>query len=114
MKRFNLGKNKYGAKKVVLDGITFDSQKEARRWSELKLLEKAGEITDLRRQVVIKLMGQHRPLYTRSGRQMRITVDFAYIEGGQQVYEDSKGVPTRDYEVRKAVAEAMGYSIRET
>lgn len=114
MRRFNRGKNKYGAKKVVLDGITFDSQKEARRWAELRLLEKAGEITGLRRQVVIKLMGQHRPLYTRTGRQMRLTVDFSYIEDGERVYEDCKGMPTRDYEVRKAVAEAMGYSIRET
>lgn len=40
--------NKYGAKKTVVDGITFDSLREARRYGELKLLEKAGEIEDIK------------------------------------------------------------------
>ena len=44
-------KSKYGAKKVEIDGIIFDSKKEGRRYQELKMLQKAGEISNLQRQV---------------------------------------------------------------
>jgi hypothetical protein len=47
--------NKYGAKKATLDGVTFDSQKEARHWQLLKLLEGAGAIAGLQRQVPYRL-----------------------------------------------------------
>lgn len=107
-------RNKYGAKKTLVGDIKFDSKKEAGRWMELQLMERAGEITDLRRQVKVELIGQHRPLYTRTGRKMKLTFDFAYIEDGVEVLEDSKGMPTRDYEVRVAVARAMGLNVRET
>lgn len=106
-------RNKYGARKTVVGDIKFDSKKEANRWMELQLLERAGEISNLERQVKIYLLGQYRPLYTRTGRKMKITFDFAYIEEGVQVYEDAKGMPTRDYEVRVAVARAMGLEVRE-
>lgn len=109
--------SKYRAKPVAIDGIRFDSQKEARRYGELVLLQKAGEIRDLQRQVVIPLIGRDAPLKTRTGRAMRMTVDFAYADkrlGWAMVYEDSKGMATRDYEVRKAVVEAMGIKITET
>ncbi|MBS6476088.1 MAG: DUF1064 domain-containing protein, partial [Clostridiales bacterium] len=42
---------KYRSKKTTVDGITFDSRREAARWQELKLLERAGSITELERQV---------------------------------------------------------------
>ena len=106
--------NKYGAKKTVVGDITFDSKKEANRWTELQLLERGGAISDLRRQVKVELTGQYRPLFTRTGRKMRITFDFAYIDDGVQIYEDCKGMPTRDYEVRVAVARAMGLEVRES
>lgn len=106
-------KNKYGAKKTQVGEVKFDSKKEATRWMELQLLERGGEISDLRRQVKVELIGQYRPLYTRTGRKMKLTFDFAYIEDGVQVYEDAKGMPTRDYEVRVAVARAMGLEVRE-
>ena len=106
-------KNKYGAKKTQVGEIKFDSKKEANRWMELQLLERGGEISDLRRQVKVELIGQYRPLFTRTGRKMKLTFDFAYIDGGVQVYEDAKGYPTRDYEVRVAVARAMGLEVRE-
>jgi len=108
-------RNKYSAKRTTLDGISFDSKKEARRWAELCLLQKAGEIADLRRQVPITLEGRQGPLLTRTGRRMRITVDFAYTDlvSGLTVYEDAKGVPTRDYEVRRAVAAAQGIQVTE-
>jgi len=107
-------RNKYGAKKTQVGEVTFDSKKEAQRYMELQLLERAEEISNLRRQVRIDLMGQHRPLHTRTGRKMRLTIDFAYIEDGIEVMEDSKGVWTRDFEVRYAVAIAMGLNLRVT
>jgi len=109
------GKQKYNAQRTTVDGITFDSAKEARRWQELRLLERAGEITDLRRQVVVPLDGRNGPLLTRTGRKMRLTVDFAYtdLKTGLTIYEDAKGMPTRDYEVRRAVAAAQGVEVIE-
>ena len=107
--------NKYSARRTVLDGIRFDSKREAKRWAELCLLERAGEIADLRRQVPLMLEGRNGPLLTRTGRRMRLTVDFAYtdLRTGLTVFEDSKGVPTRDYEVRRAVAAAQGIEVIE-
>lgn len=109
--------NKFGAIPCEVDGIRFDSTKEARRWGELRLMERAGEIRNLRRQVPIPLEGRDGPIKTRTGRQMRLTVDFTYEDrrlGWATVYEDAKGHPTRDYEVRRAVAAAMGVEVRET
>lgn len=108
--------NKFGAIATTVDGIRFDSLREARRWGELRLLEKAGEIRNLTRQVAIPLMGQNGPLKTRTGKHMRLTVDFVYEDrrlGWARVYKDAKGKPTRDYEVRRAVAQAMGLEIAE-
>lgn len=107
-------RNKYGAKKTQVGEITFDSKKEANRWIELQMLERGGEISELRRQVKVELIGQYRPLFTRTGRKMKLTVDFAYIEDGIEVLEDSKGTWTRDFEVRYAVAIAMGLNLRVT
>jgi hypothetical protein len=109
--------NKYNAKRTTVDGITFDSKREAARWQELRLLERAGEIRDLKRQQVIPLMGQQGPLRTRTGRPMRLTVDFTYEDkrtGWALAYEDSKGMVTRDYDVRRAVAGGMGIEVEET
>jgi hypothetical protein len=107
-------RNKYGAKKTVVGDIEFDSKKEAARWMDLQLLERAGEISDLKRQVKVELMGQYRPLYTRTGRKMKLTFDYSYIEDGCVIYEDCKGVWTRDFAVRIAVANAMGLTTRVT
>jgi hypothetical protein len=110
----NPSRNKFGAKKTQIGDIKFDSKKEANRWMELQLLERGGVISDLRRQVKVDLIGQYRPLYTRTGRKMKMTFDFAYIEDGIEVLEDSKGAWTRDFEVRYAVAIAMGLNLRIT
>jgi hypothetical protein len=109
--------NKFGAIATTVDGIRFDSMREARRWGELRLLEKAGEIRALKRQVALPLMGRDGPLKTRTGRQMKLTVDFVYEDrraNWATVYEDSKGAITRDYEVRRAVAAAMGIEVMES
>jgi len=81
---------------------------------ELQMLERASVISSLQRQVKVELIGQYAPLYTRTGRKMKLTFDFSYIKDGVQVYEDAKGYPTRDYEVRVAVARAMGLEVKET
>lgn len=81
---------------------------------DLQLLQRAGEISDLKRQVKVELHGQLGPLLTRTGRKMKLTFDFAYREDGRLIYEDTKGYPTRDYEVRVAVVKAMGLEVKET
>lgn len=106
--------HKYRAKAVDLDGIRFPSKREAKRWAELQLLERAGEIRDLERQVPVLLIGQCGPILTRTGRKMRLTFDFRYVEDGIVIYEDSKGAWARDFEVRIAVVNAMGLVTRVT
>lgn len=108
---------KYKAKPETIDGHRFPSKKEAARYRQLIMLQRAGEIRNLELQVPIMLEGKTGPLKTRTGRKMRLTVDFAYEDrrlDWAMVYEDCKGMATRDYEVRKAVAECMGYRITET
>ena len=50
-------RSKFRNVKITVDGVTYDSKVEYARWCELKILERAGEITDLRRQVRIPLCG---------------------------------------------------------
>lgn len=90
--------SKYGNQKTVVDGITFDSRKEASRWQELRLLEKAGEITGLVRQVKIELIPK-----TKLYRACYYIPDFAYFDKrtGKTVYEDTKGMKTDVYKLKK-------------
>lgn len=79
--------NKFGAKKVVApDGQVFDSQKEYRRWCELKLLERAGKITDLKRQVKYELIPKQ-----EGERACTYVADFVYLQDRRIVVEDCKG-----------------------
>lgn len=105
---------KYGNKKTVFDGIKFDSSKEARRYSQLKLLQRAGEISDLKLQVPFILQGQLGYILTPTGRKMLYKADFTYIEGNKLVIEDVKGFRTKEYLLKKAILAAMGITIRET
>lgn len=108
--------NKYHNKKVTTsDGIQHDSQKEARRWCELRLLERAGKITDLQRQVEFELIPAQYETYERYSKKgkkladgMRLVerkccylADFVYIENGEKVVEDTKGVKTKDYIIKR-------------
>jgi hypothetical protein len=101
----------------VVDGLTFASKKEARRWGQLQLLARAGTLTDLRRQVRL-------PLHAHGGALVgHYVADFVYLEGGETVIEDVKGAPrtssgaigrTDLYEwKRRHVAAEYGYAIRE-
>ena len=98
--------NKYHNKKVTsYDGVQHDSKKEARRWCELKLLQKAGKISELQRQVEFELIPAQYETYERYSKKgekladgMRTVerkccyiADFVYTENGQRVVEDTKG-----------------------
>lgn len=83
--------NKYNAKKVKVDGIEFDSKKEAQRYRELKVLEKEGHIKELRLQVPYEVI----PKQGYKGKTIRSTkyvADFVYIRDGEIIAEDVKGL----------------------
>lgn len=108
--------SKYKNKRCVVDGLKFDSQKEAKRWGELKLLEKAGKISHLRRQVSYQLLA-----WSHEGAEPLGTyvADFAYAEPADMylVVEDvkSKATKTPLYKLKKAIFEAnYGIEIRES
>lgn len=94
--------NKYRAKKTEIDGIRFDSQKEALRYRELKLLEKAGEITELKRQVEFVLIPQQKRNGKVVERRCSYFADFVYHDkDGEMIVEDTKGVRTPDYIIKR-------------
>ena len=102
--------NKYHNSKTSVDGIRFDSKREANRYMELKLLEKAGVIKDLRRQVPYVIINK-----SRYGRAIKYVADFVYLENGQLVVEDVKGVRTPVYRLKKRLmAEVYGIEVKET
>lgn len=108
-------KSKYFSRHTKVDGIRFDSMAEARRYSELKLLVKAGQITDFERQPLYDLFvpghGTGEPVkigYYRA--------DFRYKVGDTVVVEDLKSPPTKTsyYRLKKRMVEATyGFQITE-
>lgn len=123
-------KNKYHAKKITVDGETFDSQKEYQRWCQLRMLQKAGEIEGLQRQVTYTLIPEQREqskdVFRRGvkagqpkpGKVLEKAVtykaDFVYFERGREVVEDVKGFKTKDYIIkRKLLLWKYGIRIRE-
>ena len=100
--------NKYHAKKIKTPDGTFDSKAEYRRWCELKLLEKAGEITHLTRQPKFPIyLFKRKPVCT-------YIADFRYCRDGRDVVEDVKGVRTAIYRLKaKLLAETHGIEITE-
>ena len=107
-------RNKYGNRKTVVDGITFDSRKEAKRYQELKLLEKAGDIKDLRRQVKYELIPSQKINGKVVERKVEYVADFVYLQNGDIVVEDTKGIRTKDYIIkRKLMLYVWGIKIVE-
>lgn len=92
---------KYGNRKTVLHGTEFDSAKEARRYGELILLQRAGQITDLQRQVRFELIPSQRVNGKCVERAVHYVADFVYHEAGQLVVEDTKGVRTKEYIIKR-------------
>lgn len=94
--------SKYRSKKVKIDGMVFDSKKEANRYLELKLLVKAKEIRDLELQPRFVLQES----FKRKGKTHRAITyiaDFKYIDckTGKTVVEDTKGYRTEVYNIKK-------------
>lgn len=121
-------RSKYHAKKVTVNGITYDSKKEANRHAELLLLERGGAITDLRRQVQFILLPAHYEAFERYGkkgqrlkdgrrcveRAVFYVADFTYKQDGKLVVEDVKGIRTKEYIIkRKLMLHINGIKIRE-
>ena len=97
-------RNKYGNKKVTVDGIQFDSIRESVRYRELKLLERAGEIQELELQPRFLLLER----FKKNGKTYRKTEyvgDFKYIEKGQVVVEDVKGKETDVFKLKHKLFE---------
>ena len=94
-------KHKYNAKRVEFEGFRFDSKKEAKRYQELRILEKAGKIKDLKLQPVFIL--QEGFYYQgKAIRQITYRADFEYVdENGNRVVEDVKGFKTDVYKLKK-------------
>lgn len=94
------GGSKYHSRKTTIDGIQFDSAKEAKRFTKLRDMEKAGEIEGLRLQVPFEIL----PSFECEGvkyRGMKYIADFVYYRDGKQVVEDTKGWKTSEYRMKK-------------
>lgn len=123
-------KSKYGSRKVTIDGITFDSIREGNRYKELKLLERAGIITGLQRQVKYVLIPAQREfcneIYTKGKnkgcfkpgklleKECSYIADFVYVQDGKTIVEDTKGFRTEAYKIkRKLMLKEHGIRINE-
>lgn len=118
--------SKYHSKKVTINGNAFDSRKEAKRYQDLLLLERAGAISELQRQVEFELIPAQREPDTvgvrgaiRKGkvieRAVKYVADFVYYENGKKVVEDVKGYKTPEYKLKKKLMLWVhGIRIKET
>ena len=121
-------RNKYQAIKCTYDGIQFDSRKEMRRYQELLLLQRAGAILNLRRQVKYILIPAQYETYERYGKkgqelkpgrrllekECSYIADFVYEENGKEIVEDTKGIKTKDYIIkRKLLLFTHGIRVKE-
>jgi hypothetical protein len=106
--------SKYGNRKTTLDGVTYDSAREARRGAELRLLERAGLISDLCAQVQYELIPSQRINGKIVERPVKYVADFVYTENGKTVVEDVKGLRTKEYIIkRKLMLYKYGIRVRE-
>lgn len=123
-------KSKYRSRNITADGVTYDSVKEYRRFKELSLLERAGAIQNLQRQVKYVLIPAQREfcneIYTKGRKkgcfkpgkllekECSYIADFVYTQNGEIVVEDTKGFRTKDYIIkRKLMLWVHGIRIKE-
>lgn len=105
-------KNKYKNKKVIYDGITFDSKKEGAYYLKLKLLEEKGIISDLKLQVKFELQPKFQ-FRNKTIRAINYIADFTYIQDNKLHIVDTKGVRTDVYKLKKKMMEYKGYEVEE-
>ena len=95
--KLNNKQNKYKNEKITMDGMTFDSKKEYYRYCDLKLLERAGEIKDIQRQVKFELIPKQ-----EEERAVNYIADFVYFDNkGNKIVEDTKGIRTPEYIIKR-------------
>ena len=103
-----MSQSKYRSVKTYVDDICFDSAKEARRYSELKLLERGKVINSLELQPEF-------PVVINGKKVCKYMADFSYYEDDRRVIEDVKGFKTPVYRLKKRLVEALyGVEIIET
>lgn len=104
---------KYRNVKTEVDGLKFDSKKEAKRWIELKQLLDAGRISNLMRQVMFQLVPQV-VLDGRKQQPVKYVADFQYQLGDQIIVEDVKGFKTPEYRMKRKMMKAfLGIEVQE-
>ena len=110
------GRSKHRNKRTEIAGIKFDSKAEAARWVQLRRMEEAGLIQDLRRQVsfelapAVKIPGKH-----RMSPPLRYFADFVYCQDGKEIIEDVKGQEkvTEGYRIKRHLMAVAGFHIVE-
>lgn len=116
MPKYYRPNNKYGNIETVVDGIKFDSKKEAMRYAELKLMEKNGFISELELQKKFELQPS---FYDSEGHKQRpifYVCDFFYKQADKYIIEDVKSAITRNnavYKLKKKMMAYRGYEIKE-
>lgn len=113
--------SKYNSRKTVVNGIPFDSQKEACRFGELLLLLKTGKIKDLKLQPEFTLQEAFKTPQGETVRAIKYRADFSYLrpvrEGvdtrWERVVEDVKGYRTKDYEIKRKLMLDRGVKVVE-
>ncbi len=97
-------KSKYSNEKETIDGIVFDSKREARRYEQLKLLQRGGVISGLELQKAFILQ----PEFVKNGRKIapiKYIADFVYTDNDRTIVEDVKGCRTKEYQLKKKLFE---------
>lgn len=98
--------NKYRNKKVIVDDYIFDSIQESKRYKELKLLLKAGEIQNLELQPHFLLQDSFKK-NSKTYRKIEYIADFKYIENGKTIVEDVKGMQTDVFKIKHKLFEKI-------
>ena len=96
--------SKYNNRKITIDGHTFDSTLEYSRYCQLKLLQRAGEISNLQLQVPFTLQES----FKKNGKTYRPIIyiaDFVYTEKGKTIVEDTKGIKTEIFKIKQKLFE---------
>lgn len=96
--------SKYKNKKVQIDMYVFDSIAESRRYKELALLEKAGEIENLQLQPKFLLQESFKK-NGKTYRKIDYIADFMYEEKGKVIVEDVKGMETKEFKIKRKLFE---------
>lgn len=96
--------NKYRNRKIVVDNIKFESNLEAERYRQLKLLQRAKQISNLRLQVPFLLQEGFKK-NGKTHRKIEYVADFVYEENGQTVVEDTKGMKTETFKIKQKLFE---------